>query len=1012
MRFVLAALAALAFCCEVCALDRDRLVTQYVREEWNAQTGLPGGHVRSIAQTKDGYLWIGTDDGLIAFDGFSFRVVPSSSGAFSNSTILGLTTDSDGNLIVRLQGKVLVRKPNGIFESVSAPNEPSTSYVTAMWREANGGILFADLLSGDLRFRDGKLERLVAAGGMSGPPIAISMAATPDGKVWMGTLAASLLCASQGKLTNVAEVPAGKINSLLPDGENTFLIGTDQGLFRWNGSKVVRAEGPRSLDHLQILVMLRDRDDNVWLGTSNGLFRMNSQGVSFSDEATLGAGGTVNALFEDREGNLWVGGTQGLERIRDSAFVTYSQATGLPWEHSGPLYADVENRIWSAPTDGGLFVMRNGSSVERVQGPGLVKDVVYSIGGQKNEIWLGRQQGGLTRLRFEGGKIASQTYTETNGLAQNSVYAVYESRDGTVWAGTLSGGVSRLKNGHFATYTTANGLLSNTINSIAETRDGLIWVATANGLSSWSAGSWKTYTARNGLPSDSVNCLFEDSTGTLWIGTAKGIGFVQSGTIQSPHQVPDFLREPIFGIQDDRTGGLWIVTANHVVRVDRDKLMHSLVSAADVREYASSDGLESTEGVNRQRSVVADASGRIWFSMARGLSVLDPTRFAGNSVPAIAHVEAISADGNAIGLGDSIHVPASRKRIVFGYTGLSLAAPERIVFRYFLDGFDRNWSEPTTAREAVFTNLGPGSYKFRVMASNSEGVWNGSETAIPFQVDPAFWQTWWFRLAGVVVIGLAVLAFFRLRESRLTEQMNIRFEERLAERTRIAQELHDTLLQGVISASMQLHVVADQVASDSSLKPSINRILTLLRRVTQEGRNAVGGLRSSKNFDLGQALSEIPREFSGQDQVGFRVIVAGSTRRLHPAIQDEIYNIGREALTNAFRHSRADVTEVELEYTTLQLRLLIRDNGVGIDPEVMRTGRDGHWGLSGMRERAKGIGGTLRVLSRPEAGTEIELIVPSHIAFVSKTAGGSGFLSKLLTRRQSGEGPDTTARPD
>src|SRR6266849_8244461 len=315
-----------------------------------------------------------------------------------------------------------------------------------------------------------------------------------------------------------------------------------------------------------------------------------------------------------------------------------------------------------------------------------------------------------------------------------------------------------------------------------------------------------------------------------------------------------------------------------------------------------------------------------------------------------------------------------------------------------LDSFDRTWSEPVATREAVYTNLGPGSYRFRLIASNGDGEWNGPEAVVAVTVAPAFWQTWWFRSACILVVGSGILLLYRFRLRRLTHQMNVRFEERLAERTRIAQELHDTLLQGFLSASMQLHVADDQLAADSPAKPLVNRVLTLMGRVIDEGRNAVRGLRSSTrgSHDLEGAFSSIQEEIANQQEVGFRVIVEGASRPLRPAIRDEVYVIGREALVNAFHHSRASDIEVELEYAASHLRVLVRDNGCGIDPETVRSGRDGHWGLSGMRERAERIGARFRVLSSASAGTEVEMSIPGNIAYeLTSSNHRGGWFSKL-----------------
>ena len=406
--------------------------------------------------------------------------------------------------------------------------------------------------------------------------------------------------------------------------------------------------------------------------------------------------------------------------------------------------------------------------------------------------------------------------------------------------------------------------------------------------------------------------------------------------------------------------------------------------------FGLSDGLHSTEGVKRDRSVVADLFGRIWFSMTRGLSVVDPVRATTIAAPLVAHIEALSADGTAFDLQGSRPIPPRPRRVTFTYSGVSLSAPDQIRFRYRLDGFDQGWSEPVSAREAVYTNLGPGAYQFRVMASNSEGLWNGAEAGLGVEIAPSVWETRWFRFSAALAVMLVLLGLYRMRLHRLTRQLSVRFEERLAERTRIAQDLHDTLLQGFLSASMQLHVAVDQIPAESPARTRLGSVLELMGRVIEEGRNAVRGLRSSEHDldDLEQSFSRVRHELGIKDDVAFHVIGEGQARPLNPMIRDDVYRIGREALVNAFRHSGATRIEVGVECGRRQLRVLVRDDGAGIDPDVLRAGRDGHWGLSGMRERAERIGGRLRVWSRPGAGTEVELSVPGHLAFRALPSGG------------------------
>jgi len=530
-----------------------------------------------------------------------------------------------------------------------------------------------------------------------------------------------------------------------------------------------------------------------------------------------------------------------------------------------------------------------------------------------------------------------------------------------------------------------------------------MWFGTPNGLSAFSKSGWRAYAARDGFSSPDVNSLLRDSNGVLWIGTAAGLAFLSENQIHVPRTGPDALHEPIFGMAEDKNGWLWIATASHVLQVNRNSLISDAVGEADVREYGPEDGSLGTEGVKRYQSVVTDSQGRIWFSTNRGVSVVNPARATANPAPALVHIEAISADGTPVDLLRPVRIPPAKQKTTFRYAGLSLSNSERVRYRYKLDGFDRQWSEPVTNLEATYGNLGPGSYRFRVMASNSDGLWNGSGAEIGFEVEPTLWQTWWFRLACVLCAGLATLVVYRVRMHQLTQLLNVRFEERLAERTRIAQELHDTFLQGLLSVSMQLHVAMDQLPDNSPARGTMNHVLEVMGPVIEEGRNTIRGLRSSieNPNDLASSLSRILQEL-GKPGVDFRVVVEGAPLPLRPAVRDEVYRIGREALTNAFRHSAAGRIALHLEYAPNQFRILVHDDGCGIDPQVLHSGRDGHRGLSGMRERAEKIGARVKVLSRAGGGTEVDFRLPSDIAFESHP---SSLASKWLPgfRRQQRE---------
>jgi len=465
------------------------------------------------------------------------------------------------------------------------------------------------------------------------------------------------------------------------------------------------------------------------------------------------------------------------------------------------------------------------------------------------------------------------------------------------------------------------------------------------------------------------------------------------------------LREQVVGMAEDKSGRFWIATSDHVLRVPRDKLLSGVVKVVDVREYDQVDGLESTEGVERSQSVVSDSAGRIWFSLRSGLSFVNPSQITDYSLPALPHIEAITADNNTANLAASVRIPPSPRRITFEYTGLSLAVPGRIQFRYFLEGFDSSWSQPVAAREAVYTNLGPGSYRFRLVASNSEGLWNGPETAIALNVAPAYYQTYWFRLSCIAAFLGMLAAAYQLRLRQLSREFNLRLEERVAERTRIARDLHDTLLQSFQGLLLRFQAATNLLPDrPEEAKRSFDRAIDQAAQAITEGRDTVQGLRSSTTVtnDLALAITTLGHELaSGEtnpNAAEFEMAVEGTTRDLHPILRDEVYRIAGEALRNAFKHAQAERIEVEIRYDERQLRVRVRDDGKGIDAKHLNEDeRPGHYGLRGMRERAKPLGGKLAVWSELDSGTEVELRIPASRAYVTSTGRRRSWLAEKLT---------------
>ncbi|KAA6465185.1 hypothetical protein DYQ86_04350 [Acidobacteria bacterium AB60] len=962
-----------------------RSLSQYVHDKWGADRGFLGGEVHAIGQSADGYLWIGTSRGLVRFDGFEFTLIQRPlPDELPIGPVLGLVSDGDGNLWVRLEGSRMLLYSNGTFQDPSVEINLQAITFTKMARDNNGGILLAGLGDRLLRCKNRHVETVMNAD--QNPGTVISMAVARNGDIWLGTQDNGLFRVKDGRVSEpIEELKGARINTLLPANSGGLWIGTDHGLRLWDGKELVSQNMFSSLSKLRVLALTKDQNANIWAGTDRGIVRVSPSGTTSRSEVGSMPSNAVTAVFEDRDGDIWFGGINGIEKLRDGIFATYSVQEGLGSNAIGPIYADSAGRIWFAPRNGGLNWLDQGA-VRTLTDHEIDRDTIYSIAGRNDVIWVGRQRGGLSRITPKGDSYVVRTFTTADGLADNSVYSVCVGLDGSVWVGTVSAGVSRFVGDKFTNFSEVNGLPSNAVHSILQTADGRVWVATPNGLASYAHEQWQNYSARDGLPTSDVTTVFEDSEHLLWVGTSGGLTYIKSGAVQLIASQAQVLREQILGIAEDRMGFLWIATPDHILRANRDRLRAGDISDAEIESFGTIDGLRGVEGVARDRTVIEDHQGRTWFSLNSGISVADPNITANNANPVVVRVESMTASGNVVTMQNPIQLGPGAQNIVIHYESTNLATPDRIRFRYRLDGSHEGWSDAVATRQVDYTNLGPGTYRFSVIASSSDGLWNGSATTVPFVIEPSFWQTWWFRTIALLFCLGCISAFYRLRMHQLAKQWEVRFQDRLAERTRIAQELHDTLLQGVLSASLQLDLADELLPDQSPAKNLVNRVLQMMRKVTEEGRSALRVLRvpDVDKTSLEMALARIREDLAPDLGIDYRVIVDNTARPLRPIIRDEVFRISREAVLNAFLHARATKIEVEIEYAAGHLRVLVRDDGCGIDPAVLRAGREGHWGLPGMRERSESIGAVLRLRSRLGAGTEVDLTIPAGVAYEDK----------------------------
>jgi signal transduction histidine kinase/ligand-binding sensor domain-containing protein len=965
----------------------DKVIPRQSHEIWDVAAGFPGGYVYSMTQTGDGYLWIGTSKGLFRYDGVGFvSGRESESSAEKDSPIVGLVVDSNGQLWATDNHNHLFQYTRGRLVGPLPDSGKRQNLAGPVNRTSDGSLLFASEARGLVQYKRGAALVLVGSSSIPGSPTAVAQ--TMDGVFWIGTRDAGVfrVNVSRGtpEIQHVAGLPHTKINCLLPIEASTLLLGTDSGLLTLHNGRLIKESHPK-LTGREIRALASSRERDVWIGTDNGVYKAEAEDIAKDGKIhsliRLAVRFPVTSLFEDRVGDLWIGGPEMIERYGASGFATYFSSAGLPSSNCGSIYVDDEESLWFAPRDGGLFRLAQ-NLVQQINVGGLKDDdTVYSLAGGGHEVWAARKDRGITRVRLSPGGLRVSNYTQMDGLAENSVLSIYRAPDGTVWAGTVHEGLSRFQDGSWHTFTTKDGLPSNTISVITGNASGKIFVGTPDGLAELRNHRWVSYATHDGLPPGGIESLLLDDSGTLWIGTAKGISFLQSGTVHVPVNAPHVLFGEILGIAESH-GWLWITTGTHVLRVRCSALLNNSFEAGDYREFGITEGLPSGQGVKGSPSVRVDNRGRVWFSLNEGISVLQPSAFTRPAFPVATRLDGILVDGRLIEPGDHVRVPPRRHRFTFRYAGVNISDPENVRYRYRLENVDSAWSEPTAAREVDYTNVPPGQFQFDVIASNADGRWSGQEATLPFKVLPAYWQTRWFQVVSLAALVLGAWGLYRFRLRQMSARMDLRHAERLEERSRIARELHDTLLQSFQGLMLRLQVVSDLLPKGGA-KEEFEQTLERADQAIAEGRSAVYGLRASTSLtsDLAQAVKALGNELAAQDSAAFNLVVEGATLDLHPIIRDEFYRITREALRNAFTHARARHIEAEITYTQRLFRLRIRDDGEGIAPATLEDGRAGHYGLRGMHERAKQIGAKLTIWSQVRAGTEIELSIPGSIAY-------------------------------
>src|SRR5271157_1954053 len=998
------------------ALDPNKRLTQYMHTSWRIQDGSAPAGMNVITQTADGFLWFVSPRGdLYRFDGVRFApwALPAHVSINAIQTVFG---DHRGGLwvlgmdgIVHLKGGIVSSffKLVGLHAAQNISEDPDGSlwvvrggnladeplcHVTDLAVKCYGKADGIPISPIDAVLADGKdglwlggqtalvhwhagvaeTYRIEALKTNEGQPGIASLAPRPDGSLWVGMIVA-------GPGLGLGQFKEGTVKPFVTSA--------------FHGSRVV------------VTRLIFDRDGSLWVGTAgHGLFRIRGTVVEHYGKAEGLSGDTVFALFQDREGMVWTGTTEGIDSFRDPAVTTFSRLEGLGRDAAVGILATRDGGIWIA----------NAGSLEHIE------------------------NGTVSAIRTE------------SGLPGHQVAAMLEDRAGNMWVG-VDDGLYVFKNGNFRRIPEPRHQPLGFVVGIAEGVDGNIWAECAG--KSRKLVRIRDFQVREEFPASQVppgHSLAADPQGGIWIGTVKGdIALFRNGVLErkfpvnlAGDSVADLIlaladgsvlagsTDGLFGLRDGRAqrmtkkNGLpcnwvysfvedkekrwWFYTECGVVELPDSELQRWWANPETIVQRHVYDVLDGARPAPPSfNSAAYSPDGRVWFATGVAVQMLDPSRLSQKALPAETYIESVIVDRKEFASTEGLKLSPHPRDLQIDYTSPTFLIPQRVRFRYRLDGYDHDWHDAGTRRQAFYTDLPPGKYTFRVVASNSDGVWNNTPARLDFSVTPAYYQTNWFRALCAVFFMALLWAAYRWRVLQLRHQFEMTLDARVGERTRIARELHDTLLQSFHGVLLRFQT-AFQILPERPVeaKEKLGSAIEQAAEAITEGRDAVQGLRDStiQTNDLARAISTLGEEIAG-DSTGhrpaFRVAVEGQSRDLHPILRDEVYKIAAEALRNAFLHAQARQVEVEIHYYDERFRLRVRDDGKGIDAAVLSAqSREGHYGLPGMRERATLIGGKLTLWSEIDAGTEVELRVPASIAYA--TARRRSWLSQAFAAKAKG----------
>jgi signal transduction histidine kinase/ligand-binding sensor domain-containing protein len=984
------------------ALDPTNHISQYGHSSWRVQDGAFRGAPVVITQTKDGYLWIGTDLGLVRFDGVRFVPWGSPSGEkLLDPRVFSLLAARDGSLwigtgysISHWLNEKLVNYPqvSGRIEAIAEDADGMVWFVRTQITDGMGPVC---------RISN---EQVQCYGEADGIPfsIALKLITGNSGELWIGGY--DELCrwkpqaSADSCLTSGAHHPEtfASLKGLATQPDGTLWAARAQaGSFlhldhfeqqKWTS----RAFSKIAINNSDVTALFVDRDNVLWIGTANhGVFRIVGDFVDNYGHADGLSSDAIGGFFQDMEGTIWVVTSAGVDNFREVKVVSYTTREGLSAAGAGSVLATRDNTVWINNYHA-LDILRKGQLSAIRSGQGLPgSNVTTFFEDHAGKLWVGIDnglwvyaEGAFHPIRHSDGSALGIVFAIAEDTSHNiwvragrnldrvhdshlqeevtspqiaTAYTLAANPQGGIFLGLVDGDLVQYEDGKTQTYPSNETGNARQIRDLLVEADGSVWGTTLDEVTRWKNGVRKNLTTRNGLPCDGIFALVEDDRNSLWLDSKCGLIEIDRSELEN----------------------WW----NHPDSLVKFKLLDAF------------DGVQA--GLTPLKpQATRSADGRLWFVNSRILQMVDPDHLRENPVPPPVQIEAVLADRSSYTPRAGLKLPARTRDLEIDYTALSYLAPQKVLFRYMLEGHDVGWQEPGTRRQAFYNDLRPGSYRFRVIACNNDGVWNESGAFLEFSIVPAYYQTAWFQ-ACCVAIFLLLLGFaYLLRVRQLRRQFAIGLEARLNERTRIARDLHDTLLQSLHGLMFRFQAARNMFARrPEEAMEALDGAIRRTEEAIAESRDAIKGLRIERTptTNLRELLTAAGQELETSDDGNtnrptFRVIVEGEQRDLSPGIQDDVYGIGRELLRNAFQHAHAHHIEAEIRYDDHALILLVRDDGKGIDPTVVKEGgRPGHWGLPGVGERAKQIRAQLDFWTENRAGTEVQLSVPGAIAYKSAT---------------------------